>query len=82
MCPARNQPVFTLRDKYKILSTKQVTSALTTLAHFHGSWWHWLNNSGNSESKINNLNRKQVRVAMTQKLPIWMLSGMIKKTGK
>ena len=33
--------MFTL-DKTKLLSKKQVTAALKTLAIFHGSWWVWL----------------------------------------
>ena len=33
--------MFTL-DKTKLLSEKQVSAALRTLAIFHGSWWVWL----------------------------------------
>ncbi len=38
-------------DKTKILGVSHVRAALTSLAHFHGVWWRFLNNVFSSSER-------------------------------
>ncbi len=79
----RSPQPFVAKDKTKIITTTQASTAMETLAHFHGAWWFWLNQENGVEPKtIHDLDRGQVTKMFSTTVPAFLFTGMLKATGK
>lgn len=56
--------IYVMRNKHCILSETQGLTVFKKLAHFHGSWLHWLNTAASDQDQINGLTANQIMTVM------------------
>ena len=89
-CQANRQgglPSMVVIDKTKIMSLKQVTAAVKTLAIFHGTWWVWMRRKKNEdvpEFVDSPMNIEDVEYAFMKgkKMERWMMKSWFDKQFK